>query len=334
MYARAPDRAVFFDVEGTHTGWRDGRLVERPVLLVVHGGPGIPHVYLRPWLAPLAERYCLVYVDLRGSGRSGRLPGSGYPLAGFVDDLELVREALGLEHAALLGHSFGGVVAMEYALAHPRRVDALVLACTIHSFGYADDAVEAETQLLGDELAPELEDFAARGLAAWEGGDPDAFAALDEHPVWAKIVRTQFHGPVPGLWEQAVENLELGAEAYFANTGAAAFRWPGAPLVDWDVRPRLGGIRAPTLVLGAGSPTAEYAAPPDVHARELDELLPDSRLVVVPDVGHYLFAESPTAFCDPIAAFLADVGLDGADPDRVLLAAAGHHRALEGAERA
>jgi proline iminopeptidase len=319
VYARRGEHRVFFDVEGTHTGWRDGKLVERPVVLVVHGGPGFPHVYFRPWLSGLAARYCLVYVDLRGSGWSSRHPGSGYPIEAFAEDVSLVRETLGLECVVLLGHSFGGPVVLESTLAEPEHVDALILACSIHSFAPLREP--REPPLLDESLLAEMSDLMARGAELY-ASDPARLSELDEEPIWGRIVAGQFEGPVPELWQVAVASMRLGIESYFCNTGAAVVDPDGSQLGHWDIRPRLAEITVPTLVLGADSP-AEWAAPVDVHSRQFAELLPDAELHLVPGVGHYFFAERHATFCEPIVEFLERRGFPGAETDAGLLAR--HH---------
>ncbi|MDP9102074.1 MAG: alpha/beta fold hydrolase [Actinomycetota bacterium] len=320
MYAADGDRRIFFDVLGAHTGWREGALVERPVIVFVHGGPGFPHLYFRPWISQLAKRFCVVVLDLRGSGWSSRHSGSGYPLTGFVDDVELVRRTLGVDQVVLLGHSFGGPVVMEYALAHPDRVRGLVLACTIHSFSTTrQEAAERPGPLPAAADLAGLTELMTELVTAYASGDAAALEKLDAHPSWDAITAGQFHHPPPALWAQVARSSRIGAEAYMSATGAAAMLPDVGSLADWDIRPRLGGIHAPTLVLAADSP-AEYVARPDAHARVLADGIPGATLTVEPDVGHYLFAEAPETFARDVTDFLESAGITGAYDDQALLA--------------
>jgi proline iminopeptidase len=104
---------------------------EGPPLVLLHGGPGSNHQYFLPWVLGLARSHRLVLIDQRGCGRSG--PASDprrYTLDAMVDDLETVRDALGLGRMALLGHSFGGLLAQAYAVRHAARLSHLVLVGT------------------------------------------------------------------------------------------------------------------------------------------------------------------------------------------------------------
>src|SRR5256712_12096486 len=95
-------------------------------LMIVHGGPGASHDYFLPYLLPLARRHKLIFIDERGSGRSQKLEDpAGYTIENMVEDVESVRQALGLGKINLLGHSYGGAPAQAYALeyqSHPSRL--------------------------------------------------------------------------------------------------------------------------------------------------------------------------------------------------------------------
>src|SRR5881392_2718152 len=84
-------------------------------LIVLHGGPGMDHSMFRPWLDPLADEFWLLYIDERGQGRSERVDPATLSLAVFARDVDLLAEALGLDRFALLGHSFGAIVATRHA---------------------------------------------------------------------------------------------------------------------------------------------------------------------------------------------------------------------------
>ncbi len=91
-------------------------------LMIVHGGPGASHEYLLPYLLPLMRTSRLIFIDERGSGRSSKLEDAKqYTIANMVEDIETVRQALGLGKISLLGHSYGGALAQAYALNSTRR---------------------------------------------------------------------------------------------------------------------------------------------------------------------------------------------------------------------
>jgi proline iminopeptidase len=97
-------------------------------LIVLHGGPDFDHAYLLPDLDRLADTFRLLYYDQRGRGRSAAgVQPEDVTLTSDLDDLDTVRQHFSLESAALLGHSWGAVLALEYALRHPTRVAQLIL---------------------------------------------------------------------------------------------------------------------------------------------------------------------------------------------------------------
>jgi pimeloyl-ACP methyl ester carboxylesterase len=100
-------------------------------IVVVHGGPDFDHCYYLPELDRLADSFRLVYYDQRGRGRSGHgVRPEDVTLGSEIEDLDLVRSRFGLASVAVLGHSWGGVLAMEYAIRHPDRVSQLLLLDT------------------------------------------------------------------------------------------------------------------------------------------------------------------------------------------------------------
>ncbi len=99
--------------------------------MIVHGGPGASHDYFLPYLLPLARHNRLIFIDERGSGRSEKLDDpSGYTVENMVEDVEAVRQELGLGKISLLGHSYGGVLAQAYALKYQQNLTHLILAST------------------------------------------------------------------------------------------------------------------------------------------------------------------------------------------------------------
>ena len=94
---------LFFDVYGSGLAARGNELVDRPVIVALHGGPGIDHSQFVPWLTPIADAAQLILVDHRGNGRSSRPPVETRTLANMADDLEALRKALGLGRIVVFG---------------------------------------------------------------------------------------------------------------------------------------------------------------------------------------------------------------------------------------
>lgn len=251
-----------------------------PPCLVMHGGLGLDHTYLHPWLDPLGDALRLVYYDHRGHGRSGRPPLETLTFEQLAADADALREHLALDRVAVMGHSYGGFIALHYALRHPRRVSRLILMNTAPAWDYADEiAANARGRRAGEDVLAVL----AHDLPA---EDAELARAL------RLITPLYFSTFDPGT-----------AKRLFARTilrGAATAR--GERLLrDYNLVPRLGEISAPTLILTGRD---DFLAPPSQAAR-LHRGIRRSELVVFERSGHFPYAEEPEAFFAAVRGWLA-----------------------------
>ena len=104
--------------------------MERPVLVAVHGGPGLDHLTVKSALGPLAEDFQVLYFDLRSHGRSEHSSAEFWNLRIWADDLQRLCDSLGLRKPVVLGSSFGGYVALTYAALFPDHPGGVILAST------------------------------------------------------------------------------------------------------------------------------------------------------------------------------------------------------------
>jgi proline-specific peptidase len=138
-------------------------------LLVVHGGPGLPHDYLEDLAKAAGAERAVVFYDQLGCGKSDHPDDPAlWVMDTFADELAAVREALGLDRVHLLGHSWGGWLALEYALRRPSGLASLVLASTCASV----PAFAAQTRRLKESLPPQVRQVIDRHEAAGTTGDP------------------------------------------------------------------------------------------------------------------------------------------------------------------
>lgn len=256
-------------------------------LLVVHGGPGLDHTYLRPWLDPLSVETRVVYSDLLGCGKSDRVPLTG-GMELWAEGIEQLRASLGIDRMILLGHSFGGYVAQEYALRHPDRLDGLVLCSTAPAFDYVEEAM-ANVVARGTK-----EQLTA--LQSWWGAPPSDKARDDQafRRMWTTVLPLYF----------AHYRAQIGA-AMDARTSysAAAFAFGMTKcLPTWSVADRLGKVRTPTLVMSGRHDWMN----PVAHAGDrLAAGIPGAKHVVLEESGHFPFIEEQHAFLGAVRAWLA-----------------------------
>lgn len=142
MYAKINGYNIFFDVEGLQ--WvPDGPVMrEKPVCLVLHGGPGGDHTHFMPDLSPLSEYCQLIYIDDRNTGWSERIDYRTNSIKQNVEDIEALREYLGLDKVFILGQSYGGMKAQYYAAHHPDHLYGAMIICTApNAAGIVNDRV-------------------------------------------------------------------------------------------------------------------------------------------------------------------------------------------------
>ncbi len=246
--------------------------------LVMHGGLGGDLTSLHPWLDPLGDVMRLVYYDHRGNGRSGRPPSETITFERLCADADALREHLGFEEVAVLGWSFGGYVALEYALRYPERTSRLILLST-------------------DPGGVDFEDFEANVLR--KGATPEQLELLKTPVHDDAALRRMWEVVRPLYWNEFDADLDdrvMGNTVFSAQAANA-----GNDITEeWDVTPRLGEIRAPTLVLvGQG----DIICPPS-QAKIMHEGIPGSELVLFEDSGHFLYVEEAGAFFDAVRAWL------------------------------
>ena len=141
-----------------------------PPLMMLHGGPGVDHSYLLPWLSPLSCTHQLVLFDQRGCGRSERLDDPReYTLQNMVEDTEALRRALGLREVVVLGHSFGGLLAQAYALRYPESIAGLILAGTAPSAAMVNRDFSRIKRRLPARLRRKIQAFEKTGIFRRDG---------------------------------------------------------------------------------------------------------------------------------------------------------------------
>ena len=130
MRIKIGDSWLFFDVEGAKLRPDGPNMKEVPTLLLLHGGPGFDHSSFKPLMSALTDVAQIVYLDHRSQGRSDRVAPDRWRLANWADDVRDFCEALEITRPVVMGHSFGGFVAMAYATRHPFHPGKLILSST------------------------------------------------------------------------------------------------------------------------------------------------------------------------------------------------------------
>jgi len=263
-------------------------------LLCLHGGPGAPHDYLEPLGIVAATGRRVVLYDQLGCGNSDHPHDPKlWTVELFVEEIGLVRRALRLERLHLLGQSWGGMLAMEYALTQPQGLASLILADT------AADARQwaAEANRLRSELPPDVQQTLLKHEEAGTTDDP----AYEE----ATLTFYRRHlcrlDPWPDCLNRTHEKLRQNPEVYLTMWGPSEFHITGS-LKDWSVVDRLGEIRVPTLLL-----SGRYdEATPDI-VKTIHHGIHGSEWVIFENSSHMPHLEESQRYVQVLADFLKRV---------------------------
>ena len=282
-----------------------GRLYVRDVgrglpIIVVHGGPDFDHEYLLPDLDRLAEAFRLVYYDQRGRGRSfSREQPGEITIAGEVADLDRVREWTGSNSVALLGHSWGGLLALEYALRHADRVSHLILMNTA-------PVSHADVLTLRREVAARRSPAEAARLTALRS-DP----AYQQGDIGADAEYYNIHFRIALRRREDLDLVVGRLRAAFTPEGIVAARAIEDELYaqtqsheEYDLIPHLGRLRIPTLLIHG-----EHDLIPVSIARHIASAIPGARLLVIRGCGHFAYLERPELVDSSIVEFLTATSL-------------------------
>jgi proline iminopeptidase len=268
-------------------------------IIVLHGGPDFDHSYLLPELDRLADSYRLIYYDQRGRGRSANgVQPDDVTLASDTADLDAVRKHFRLDSAILLGHSWGTVLALEYALRHPERVSKLILMNPAPA-SKADLAMFRDVYMkkLGADMDRQKEILAS---AAYQDGDPETVTAryrlhfkpaLMRHEDYEKLM-ARMHDAFIRQGKDGIKKARAVEDRLMRDT------WQ---LDGYDLLPKLAALQVPILVLGA-----DHDFFPEVIAGHIAQSSSAAQLVVLKDCGHFSYLECPDAVRTSVDAFIAE----------------------------
>lgn len=264
-----------------------GERDDAPVMIVHHGAPGLAtRAEPRTAFGPFSDVLRVVVFDARGSGASGLTPPFTHEQ--WAADVDALREWVGAERIVMAGGSYGGFIAMEYAIAHPGRVQALVLRDTAAHGGFQEAARRNALASARVEIDEELYD---RSFSGRLRDDADFEAS------WRMIAPLYDHDLTP-------EKLEarLRSAVYHHEAHNAAF---STNIPNYDIRDRLHTITAPTLVTVGRD---DWIVPVPA-SEEIARLIPNAKLVVFEESGHSPQLEEPEKFQRVVREFLVEAGV-------------------------
>jgi L-proline amide hydrolase len=259
-------------------------------LFCLHGGPGALHDYIEPVGELSSTGRRVIFYDQIGCGRSWvERPPETWTVELFVAEVQAVRDALRLDAVHLFGSSWGGMLAMEYALTQPDGISSLVLSSSPASIPlWAEETAR---------LVRELPDESRRALEASDPASPE-YAAAQEVFYRRHVCRLERRHDG---YLRTKAGVAEHPDVYHHMQGPNEFVITGT-LADWDITTRLPEIRVPTLITAGCHDEFTPRQAQAVH-----EGIPGSELVVFEESSHMQFAEEPERFREVVGTFLERV---------------------------
>lgn len=294
-----PVREGFVDTNGVLLYYKE--IGQGDPLVVLHGGPGASHDYLLPGLLPLARTNRLIFVDERGSGRSERLEDvKAYTVEQMVEDVEGLRQALGLGRVNLLGHSYGGVVAQAYALEYQQNLAHLVLCSTFSSTRALNEVFRKMKARMPAELRERIDRMEAAGL--YGRGKPfeqNRYSSDYMTAAWGEGYFPYLYQRNPDPNYDPVANGVMSWDLYREMWGSHGEFVVDGNLVSVEYTDRLATLKVPTLITVGDHDQTDPALAEAMRAK-----IAGSKLVVLPQSGHMTFVDQPRLFNEAVDSFL------------------------------
>ena len=261
-------------------------------LLIIHGGPGLDHSYFLPQMAKLADTYELIFFDQRGCGQSTlHVDSASMTLDALVEDIDKVRDAYNLNTVNLMGHSWGGLLAMFYAIRHGDRLNSLIL---VNSTPPTSALRDSSFRIMAARRSPadSVQEAAVVQTAEFKRRDP---SAIQEY------FRLMFRGAFRNPHDEDELNLTFRPD-YGQRSGLLKSLGRDTTLQHYDLLSNLESISCPVLIIGS-----DYDMIPPASNQAIHDHIRDSRLVILKNCGHFPFIEAPAQFFPAVRTFLEKV---------------------------
>ena len=286
-FLAAADKEIF--VESTHAKLFCRIYGEGDPLIVIHGGPGLNQDYLLPQMQRLAEHNLVIFYDQRGCGQStGDINSESMQIEVFLNDIEAIRKGFGFEKIAILGHSWGGFLAMNYAIVYPEKVDKLILLNSVPPSNEEFELFGAEWQKrtvsIQDELAQMHE------TKEYKEGAPDTI----EH-----LYRTLFHFYCFHPEKANLLNLRTTATAALNGRKVHDFFTSNILSKPFNLHAKLQKLTMPTLIVHGDSDIIPFCTAQNTH-----KSIRESQFVLIPNCGHFPYVEESEVLFSALKRFL------------------------------
>lgn len=281
----------YIDVPGGKVWYRKVGTGNGTPLLVIHGGPGVPSYYLKP-LAGLGNDRPVIFYDQLDAGHSGHGTDTTlWTIKRFMKELDAVRDTLGLKQVDLYGHSWGAMLLVDYLLSKPTGVKSCILASPSLNIPRWQHDADSLLQTLPDSVQKVIHGNEAAGTT----DSPEYQNAmmqfyhiyLARKMPWSADIDSSFSQMNPVLYNY------MNGPSEFAMTGT--YR-------NYDRTPQLHEIKIPTLFI-----VGQYDEAVPSTVKDYQKLVPNSKMVIVPDAGHLAMQDDSAYYVNALRDFLNNV---------------------------
>lgn len=295
MKAKIRGTEIYFDVAGMQIEPAGGSLlVEKPVLFLIHGGPGGNHVRFKFDSIDLQKYAQLIFVDQRGCGWSKKTRLSDYTIENNIEDIEALRKHLGFNKISILGVSYGGMVAQGYAIKYAKHLDKLILVVTAPSHHFIDEA-RANLKEIGNKAQIEICE-----TKLW----PGKFKSNKEVEHYFNVMDSLYFYKSPK--KRVIKTKDISDHVNKNNVVSYEVLNAGMrhSLKSFNFIPKLRKITCPTLILAGKN---DWVCSPH-QARIIAKEVKGSILKIFPNCGHAISADAGKAYLKAVIQFLKKKG--------------------------
>ncbi len=282
MKAKLRGTEIYFDIAGMQIAPEKDTYVERPVIFMLHGGPGGDHLRFKQHSIELQNFAQLVFIDHRGCGRSKKTKQKDYTIENNIEDIEALRKHLGLEKICILGTSYGGMVAQGYAARYPRNLDKLILVVTAPSYRFLAEAKQALHER-GDAKQIAITQHLWNGTFKNPNHVLEFFKAMESIYSVSKNKKRKPYSKSQTVWSHEALNEGFGG---FLRT--------------YDIIPQLKKITCPTLILAGEK---DWICSPN-QSKTIAKNIKHAKLKIFKNCGHALAVDAHDEYIKIIKRFL------------------------------
>jgi len=263
-------------------------------IVVVHGGPGFDQQYLRPYLDELSTQNKVIFYDQRYSGHSFGTPtDQTLTIEQYVDDIEGLRRALNLDRFVILGHSWGGLLAMKYAIKYPSHLDGLILmsSAPASTEEFKEMAISLNKRLSVQQAT--LNEI--KNSKPFKENNPEIMETY-----FRLVVSAQMHNPLDArkinlsFTPESAKTMGKINETLFGEMAQKPF----------NLYPALAHLNVPTLVVHGEDDFISTSM-----AKKIQQCIPKAKYVEIEDAAHYPYAEKKERTLGVIRQFLTELKL-------------------------